>query len=403
MALSDTAVRNAKPRDRDYKISDALGLFLIVRTNGTKVWRLAYRFDRKQKTLALGRYPDVGLPAAREARLEARKLLARGVDPSARKQGIRSAKPGTRTLDVDAFETIGRQWFEAKKAKWVPGYADRILSRLEADVFPEIGQMRIKEVEPLDILAMLQKIEQRDAIDMAKRVRQYVGSIFRYGIALGRCSRNPSSDIIEALKAAPRARHRSALRFDELQDFFRALDAYDGQEQTRVAIELIMHTFVRTSELILARKSEFKDLDRAEQATWRIPAARMKMKREHVVPLTPQSITLVERLFALGDGSDWLLPSYTGRPISNNTMLFALYRMGYRHKATTHGFRTLASTSLNEAGFNRDWIERQLAHVPGDSVRAAYNAAEWLPDRRRMMLWWSEQLERQRKLAELLG
>lgn len=403
MPLSDTAVRLAKTRDRDYKITDADGMFLLVRTTGSKLWRFSYRYDGKQKTMALGRYPEVSLGEARAARLEARTLLARGVDPSARKATLRRTPPSRRDLDQDSFEVIAREWFEAKKQKWVPGYADRIIARLEGDVFPEIGHMRLNQIEPTDILEALRKVEAREAIEMAKRVRQYVGSVFRYGIAIGKCKRDPSADIIDALKAPPRTQHRAALKPAELPDFFQRLDGYEGQEQTRRAIELVAHTFVRTGEIVAARKVEFEWLDKPDRAMWRIPETRMKMKREHLVPLTPQSIALVRRLIELAGPSEYLLPGYDGRPISNNTMLFALYRIGYHSRATIHGFRSLASTSLNEAGFNRDWIERQLAHVPGDSVRAAYNAAEWLPDRRAMMIWWSEQLQHQRDLASLLS
>lgn len=402
MPLSDTTVRLTRPRERDFKLTDGEGLYLLVTPGGSKLWRMAYRFHGKQKTLAIGRYPEVKLSEAREKRLEARRDLARGVDPSAKKVRQKKLRPGAAAADPDCFEAVAREWLEVNKARWVPAHQARVLSRLVDDVFPEIGRMKIDEIEPADVLAMLRKVEGRGAIEMAKRIRQSVGAVFRYGIALGKCRRDPAADIRDALKAAPRTQHHATLKSTELVDFYGRLMAYDGGESTALGIELVMHTFVRTGEIIHARRSEFEALDKPDLAQWRIPAERMKMSREHLVPLSPRAVQIVKRLMELAGGSDYLLPGRFGGAVSTNTLLFAIYRMGLHTRTTIHGFRSLASTSLNEAGFNRDWIERQLAHVPGDSVRAAYNAAEWLADRRRMMAWWSDRLEAQREKALLL-
>ncbi|MDP1632672.1 MAG: integrase arm-type DNA-binding domain-containing protein [Caulobacter sp.] len=393
MSLSETACRNARAREKPYKIRDGDGMYLLVPTSGSRLWRLDYRFDGKRKTLALGVYPMIGLAEARERRLTARTWLAKGVDP---------AKAGE--VDVDnSFEDVARAWFEGQRAKWVDGYADRVWSRLVGDVFPALGERSVDAIEAPEVLKALRAIEGRGAFETAKRVGQYVGQVFRYAIATGMVRRDPTADLRGALHASPRKKRRASVKTRDIPDFITRLRRYQGEEQTRLAVEFIMHTFVRTSELRLARRQEFEDLGGAAPL-WRIPAERMKMTREHLVPLTPQSVVLLHRLLDLARGSDLLLPSDTGKGVvSENTMLYALYRIGYHGRATIHGLRGTASTVLNEQGFNQDWIERQLAHVPGDSVRAAYNSAEWLAERRTMMLWYSDFLTRQGEIGMLLS
>lgn len=369
MPLSDTACRNAKPGDKPRKLTDAGNLYLLVQPTGSRLWRWNYRFDGKQKTMAFGKYPEVSLSEARSRRDEARAMLAAGLDPA-------NPKP----VESINFEEVAREWIKSR-IDWSPGHLSRILSRLEEDIFPEFGHVSVSLLDAPTILAALRKVEARGALEVAKRLRQTIGQIMRYAIATGRASRDPAADLRGAMKPSPRVRHMAALRENDLPEFLTKLDAYDGDLRTRLAIELVMRTFVRTGEIRGARWSEI------DGDLWRIPEERMKMGREHVVPLPPQTLAVLERLKALGD------PEFVCR-MSENTMLYAMYRMGYHSRATIHGFRSTASTILNESGlWSPDAIERQLAHVPGNVVRSAYNAAQYLPERRKMMLWWNDFLD----------
>ena len=369
--LSDAACRNAKPTEKQRKLTDDKGLYLLVLPSGGKSWRYAYRFDGKQKALALGQYPAVSLVAARGKRDDARKLLDAGIDPSAEAKS-------------DTFESFARRWHDTNKGQWVPAHAERVLSRIERDVFPTLGQRPITQIEATDVLDVLRKVEERGALDISKRLRQSIGAVFRFAIAEGKAKTNPAADVGDALKPKPKVKHFAALKAADVPALVQAIRAYDGEAQTRLALLLTLHTFVRTNETRFARWSEFEDLD-GDAPLWRIPKERMKMGREHLVPLTPQVVAILRELREVNDG-DMLFGG-----MSQNTMIFALYRMGYHSRLTVHGFRRMASTILNEQGFNRDWIERQLAHVD-DEVRGAYNAAEWLTGRREMMQWWSDYL-----------
>jgi integrase len=387
MPLSDAACRAAKGRDKPYKLTDGEGLFLLVAPNGTRAWRMAYRFGGKQKTLAFGVYPHVSLTAARERRAAAKTLLAAGADPGVERRRERQT--------AATFETIAREWHDTFKASWVPAHAERVLSRIERDVFPFIGSRPITELDAPEILEVLRRVEERGALDISKRLRQSIGAVFRFAIASGKASGNPAADLGAALKPKPKVQHFASLRAADLPDFLERLAAYDGEEQTRLAILFTLHTFVRTNETRFAAWAEFEDLD-GTAPLWRIPAERMKMGREHLVPLTRQVVAILRRLRVLAGGGPFVFPS-RGKEgcLSQNTMIFGLYRLGYHSRLTVHGFRGTASTILNEQGFNSDWIERQLAHVEGSDVRAAYNAAEWMAGRREMMTWWSNYLDRQ--------
>lgn len=369
MPLSDTACRNAKPGDKPRKLTDAGNLYLLVQPTGSRLWRWNYRFDGKQKTMAFGKYPEVSLSEARSRRDEARTMLAAGLDPA-------NPKP----VDSVNFEEVAREWIKSR-IDWSPGHLSRVMSRIEDDLIPQFGHIAVSQLDAPTILAALRKVEARGALEVAKRLRQTIGQIMRYAIATGRASRDPAADLRGAMKPSPRVRHMAALRENDLPEFLTKLDAYDGDLRTRLAIELVMRTFVRTGEIRGARWSEI------DGDLWRIPAERMKMGREHVVPLPPQTLAVLEKLKALGD------PEFVCR-MSENTMIYALYRMGYHSRATIHGFRSTASTILNESGlWSPDAIERQLAHVPGNVVRSAYNAAQYLPERRKMMAWWNDFLD----------
>lgn len=390
MPLTDTACKAAKPSDKPRKLSDGGGLFLLVQPTGGRLWRQAYRFDGKQKTLAHGAYPAVSLQEARSKRDAAKALLARNIDPG---EVRKEEKADSKLRGANTFENVAREWFDIRLDGWTVGYADRMLRRLEADVFPGLGLRPINEIEPPELLKVIRAVEARGAVVLAGRLLQVCGQVFRFAVASGRAVRDPSQDLRGALRSPGAAKHRSALKAAELPEFLKALANYQGDRQTVLALRLVMHTAVRTAEARFAIWSEFEGLDGAEPL-WRIPAERMKMRSGHLVPLSPQVVAILKDLKKIAGDSEYVLPAATKeKVISQNTMIYALYRLGYHSRATVHGFRGTFSTILNESGFNRDWIERQLAHTDGDSVRSAYNAAEWLADRRAMLGWWSDYLD----------
>jgi len=380
MALKDTGLRGLKPDSKPRKYSDGGGLFILVTPSGSKLWRLAYRFDGKQKTLSFGAYPTVSLAEARALRERARKALADGFDPA--------CHTSIDTTDHDTFEAVGREWLEAQEPTWSPNYAPQVFRQFQRDVFPALGSRPIDAIEPSEILKVLRAVEARGAQDIAKRLRQKISAIFRYAIATDRAKHDPAAHLKGALKPLPRTRHMAALKAAEMPEFLQRLRAFDGDPKTALALELVIHTMTRTNEVRFARWAEL------DGDLWRIPAERMKAGRDHIIPLSRQAKAILEQLRGLAGRSEWIAEGTRGKPMSENTLLFALYRMGYHSRATTHGFRSTASTVLNESELWRsDAIERQLAHVPGDSVRSAYNAALYLEERRRMLQWWSDRLD----------
>lgn len=391
MPLTDVSCKNSYSLSKPIKLSDGGGLFLLVQPSGGKLWRLAYRFDGKQKTLALGRYPTIGLKEARRRRDIAKEQLSHGIDPSEQKK---KDKRLARLAAGNHFQAVASEWFKAREVGWSDGYSPRLWSRMEADLFPKLGNRPIREIEPPELLDVIRSIEKRGAIVLARRMLQISGQVFRYAVAVGLATRDPSQDIRGALKTPPPKKHRASLKSVELAEFFEKLGVYDGERTTAIALKLIAHTFLRTGEVRFGRWSEIEDLEEPS-ALWRIPADRMKARAEHLIPITRSVAALLRELKKSAGNSPFLLPAPTKNGvISENTLLYALYRMGYHSRATVHGFRGTASTVLNEHGFNRDWIERQLAHVERNDVRAAYNSAEWLSDRRKMLEWWSAFLEK---------
>lgn len=405
MPLTDSALRNAKPQEKQYKLSDGGGMFLLVMPNGSRFWRLAYRFDGKQKLLALGAYPLISLIEARKKRDDAKRLLTEGQDPGeARKADRRQQKIEA----ASTFKVIAEEWFKNQDGRWVDSYATRIWSRIEDDLLPELGDRVAGEILPLEMLEVLRKIEARGAIESAKRIKNYASQILQYALITGRVERDVTSDIGRALRPISKSsvKRRASLKAEDLPEFMRKLEAYDGEEETRLALHTIVLTFVRTNEVRFAVKGEFEDLD-GKEPLWRIPAERMKMNLPHLVPLAPQVVPIIQRLFDMNTKSDLLFPAMDGnrmgnKAMSENTMIYAMYRMGYKSRATVHGFRSTASTILNESGFNSDWIERQLAHVEANEVRAAYNAAQWLPDRRKMMNGWADYIDQQARSGKVI-
>ena len=392
MQLTDIRIRNAKPQSKAYKLSDGSGMYLLVRTDGARYWRLDYRFAEKRRTLALGVYPTISLARARSRRDEARALLVQGTDPNNAKK---AAKRAARLASENTFEPIARKWLANQSNRLAPRYCALITARLEADIFPQIGSRPIAEIDAPELLEALRKVEKRRAVETALRLRQICGQVFRYAIASGVAKIDPSMALKGALSPPGRIRRHNAMPLSELSTFSKVLENYDGDPRTRLALRLMVLTFTRTSELRAARWSEFENLEGAEPL-WRIPADRMKMKREHKVPLAPQAIAVLHQLRRLPgwDASPFLFPSPSREGcMSNNTTLYALYRMGYHGRATVHGFRAMASTALNEMGFRSDVIERQLAHEERNASRAPYNRAEYLEERRAMMIHWANCLD----------
>jgi len=385
--LSDTLVRNSKPRTKPYKVFDGEGLFLLVTPAGGRYWRLKYVFDGKEKLLALGVYPDVSLASAREGRAEARKLLAAGKDPGAARK---EAKRLEIASNANTFEGVAREWYAKREHEWAPGSLHCKRIYLEKHLLPKLGERPIVAITAPELLSILRVIEGRGTLDTARRVMQMCGQIFRYAIATGRAERNPVPDLRGAL-ATPVVKHHSFLQANELPEFLKHLAEYDGGLQTKLALRLLLLTFVRTNEL---RGADWAEID-WEKADWRIPAVRMKMKQLHIVPLSRQAVDILRELKELTGGQRFVFPNQHNPAtfMSENTMLYALYRMGYHSRATGHGFRSTASTILNEHEFRPDVIERQLAHGERNKVRAAYNHAQYLPERRRMMQWWADYLD----------
>ncbi|SFM42763.1 tyrosine-type recombinase/integrase [Nitrosomonas communis] len=409
MSLTDAEIRNTKSNSKVQYLFDNEGLYLQVNPNGSRWWRFKYRFQGKPKLLSLGIYPNITLKDARLAHFEARKLITKGIDPSAqRKQAkadIKEKSEIARRIAAgipleNSFQAVALEWFDKQTHTWVPHHAKDVKRRLENNIFPYIGTKVIAEIEPPELLAAIRKIEERGSYDLAHRVLQLCGQIFRYGVATGYCKRDPSPDLRGALTPHKKM-NQAAIQPEELPDLLRAIASYDdtGNMQTRLALQLLALAFVRTSELIGAVWAEF-DFDKA---IWLIPAERMKMRTPHVVPLSSQAITILKELKVIAGDSSYILPGRNPRkPVSNNTMLFALYRLGYKSKMTGHGFRAVASTILNEAGFRSDVIELQLAHCERNEVRGAYNRAQYLEERKQMMQWWGNYLEKTAAGAEVI-
>ena len=394
MALTDSEAKNAKPQSRPYKLADAEGMHLLVQPNGGKYWRLKYRFGGKEKVLALGVYPEIKLQRARKQRMEARELLAAGKDPGAERK---ATKRHVRLLAGNTFQAVAREWYDNQRGKWSEAHAGSVLNRLERDLFPGLGTRPIAEIDAPELLEVLRKIEQRDALELVSKVRIVAGQVFRYAIATGRAKHDPSRDLKGALKRRE-VRHYARLSEGDLPDFLVKLDAYDGAPITRLAIKLLILTFVRTGEL---RGAKWAEID-FEKREWRIPAERMKTRAEHLVPLSAQAIEVLEQLKKKTGEHGYVFPNehHPKRTMSENTILFALYRMGYQGRATGHGFRATASTILNEQGWDADVIERQLAHKEANKVRAAYHHSEYLVKRRKMMRAWSDFLDAKRRVGE---
>jgi integrase len=398
--LTDKEIQNAKPRQSLYRLADGNGLCLEVSPSGGKLWRLRYRFDGKEKMLALGKYPAVRGAAARKKAMEAREAISEGRDPCAEK---RVEKQRRRIAADNSFEAVARDWFAKNAPSLVESTRQKLLRWLEVDVFPWIGKRPVADISAPDLLDIIKRIEGRGAIDVARRVHNVCGRVFRYAVGHGLCARDPSRDLeLKDILTAVKAKHHAGITDPkEVGALLRAIDGFTGALTTRCALRLAPYVFVRPGELRHAEWSEF-DFDKAE---WRIPAAKMKMREQHIVPLSGQAMAVLREIRQLTGSGKYVFPSErTGeRPMSENTVNAALRRLGYTNdEMTGHGFRSMASTLLHELGWPHAVVERQLAHGERNKVAAAYNFAEHLPERRKMMQSWADHLDGLRAGAEVI-
>ena len=398
MELTDTAIRRSRPTEKPYKLADGKGLYLLVNPSGSKLWRWKYRHEGKEKLMPFGAYPDVSLADARVRHAEARRILAAGSDPMVQRK---VEKEAVIESQENAFSAIAALWFDHWKVNKSSRHVDATRRRLEANVYAAIGDRPIALIEPPELVAMVRAIEARGAGDLAKRALETVGQVFRYAVAHGYTRRNPVAEFKPSDVLCPTKKVNLA-RVDakELPQLLRAIEVYRGKVLTRLAMKLLALTFVRTSELIEARWAEIDFEDRR----WNIPAQRMKMDTPHIVPLARQAIEVLELLRPLTGSGELIFPGDRDpmKPMSNNTILLALDRMGYRGRQTGHGFRGLASTLLHEQGYAHEHIELQLAHAPRNAVSAAYNHALYLEPRAKMMQEWGDFLERTQRGGKVL-
>jgi integrase len=388
MSLTDAKIRNTKPGPKPIKLADGGGLYLEVRTTGAKLWRFRYRIAGKENVFAIGEYPSIALAEARTEHAKARVLVKQSVHPSHNRQAERLSND---KANANTFEAVAKEWISKKAPRWTPYYLRQVERFLKSDVFPHVGRLPIRSVTAAHLLEIIRRIEGRGASTVALLVRQWSSAIFRYAVATLRADGDPAA----ALKGAihrPKVEHHKPLSRSQIADFSKALETYGGYRTTVIALRLMLLTFVRTVELRKAEWSEF-DLDNAE---WRIPAERMKMREPHIVPLSNHAVCLLLELHTYTGGRGSLFPNYR-RPnecMTATTLNRALERMGFNGKGSigfsAHGFRATASTILNEMGYRTDVIERQLAHAERDKVRASYNHAEYMDERKVMMEEWAE-------------
>lgn len=387
MPLTDLAIRRSKPKDKPYTLNDGNGLSLLIEPNGSKGWRLRYRFSGKAKLMSLGTYPNVALADARTARDEAKKLIAGGIDPAevrkAKKREIESRFGNT-------FEGIAREWYEKRFDRWSPSYAEEMIETFEKDVFPYIGSRPVAEIKPMELLAVLSVLNDRGATEKLRKVRQRCGEVFRYAVITGRAEYNPAPDLVSAF-APHKKEHYAFLKTDELPEFFRILNTYTGSMIVKLAMRLLILTGVRPGEL---RQAEWPEID-FDNRLWEIPKERMKMRRPHCVPLSEQALNILKQLKPVTGHYQYIFPGriHHSKPMSEMAMNVLIRRIGYAGRVTGHGFRHTMSTILHEQGYNTAWIETQLAHVDKNSIRGTYNHAQYLDGRREMLQWYADYMD----------
>lgn len=396
--LSAPAINAAKPKDKNYRLYDGGGLYLEVTPAGGKLWRYKYRFAGKEKRLALGKYPGTTARSARSKRNEARLLVEQGVDPSFVKK---QKKVEERKAKKNSFEQVAREWIQRKAGRWSEKNTLNTTKRFEREVFPWLGRIPIDEVTAPDLLAVLQRVERRGVLYTAHKIHEHCGAVFRFAIATARASSDPSAALKGALPPIKHKHHSSITDPKQIGALLRAINGYDGTYVAKCALKFAPLVFVRPNEL---RHAEWKEID-FDKSEWRIPGEKMKMDVTHLVPLSQQAMAILEDIHTVTGSGKYVFPSVRtdARPMSENTINAALRRLGYdKDQMTGHGFRSMASTLLNEQGWNPDAIERQLAHAERNAIRAAYNYSEYLPERRKMMQAWADYLEGLAKGADVV-
>ncbi|MFC0226327.1 tyrosine-type recombinase/integrase [Serratia aquatilis] len=387
MKLNARQVDTCKPKEKPYKLADGGGLFLLVNPNGSRYWRLKYRIAGKEKLLAVGVYPEVTLAEARAKRDEAKKIIAAGGDPALNKKQEKLARQG----DVcNTFEAIAREWYQRRYDRWSESYRNEMIKTFEADVFPFIGHRPIAEIKPLELMAVLSKLEQRNATEKMRKVRQRCGEVWKYAIVTGRAEYNPAPDLASAMKPHKRE-HYPHLTVGEIPEFLNTLASYSGSMLVKLAMRLLILTGTRPGEL---RQAEWAEID-LDNALWEIPAVRMKMRRPHLVPLPTQAIEILRQIQPITGRYQYVFPGriQLSKPISEMTLNVLIRRIGYGGRVTGHGFRHTMSTILHEQGYNTAWIETQLAHVDKNSIRGTYNHAQYLDGRREMLQWYADYMD----------
>lgn len=382
MALTDIQIKRAKPQDKPYTLNDGQGLSLLINPDGSKGWR--FRFAGKARLMSFGSYDIVSLAEAREKREVARRQVANGIDPV---QERKAQKLAQKLSTENSFETVSREWHAAKADRWTVAYREEIIKTFEQDVFPFIGKRPIAEIKPLELLEVLKRIEKRGALEKTRKVRQRCGEVFRYAIITGRAEYNPAPDLAIAL-AVPKQKHHPYLSEEELPHFVRDLETYTGSIITKNATKIVMLTGVRTQEMRFATWEEIN----LEKGIWEIPAERMKMRRPHIVPLSTQVIEIFQQLKPITEHYPYIFIGRNNRskPISKESVSQVIELLGYKGRATGHGFRHTMSTILHEHGFNSAWIELQLAHADKNNIRGTYNHALYLDKRRDMLQWYAD-------------
>lgn len=396
MPLNDRQIKNAKPSEKQYKLSDGHSLYVLIKPNGGKYWRFDYTIDGKRKTLSIGTYPTISLAEARQAAEDARRLVANGQSPSEAKQQEKQIKQAAM---LHTFEYLAMQWHRANAHRWKQIHADRIISEMQKDVFPFLGQKQIDDISVADIKVLIERIAGRGANVTAEKVRQWIQAVYNYAAMLEITDRNPAAPL-RGFLAKGGNRHMPALPHEEVAEFYRRLSMANMYPQNRLAVMLVMLVFVRSTEL---RGGEWSEID-WQAKTWAIPASRMKRPHMHTVPLSDWAIELLRELHGLTGQGRYMFPSRINADgyISEGTLNNIINSLGYKGQATPHGFRSLASSLLNEKGFNPDAIERQLAHIEGNKIRAAYNRAEYIEERKTMMQWYSDWLKARYEQAKCM-
>lgn len=388
MPLTDTKIKNTKAKEKDLLLTDRDGLYLAVKKSGSKIWRYRKLFKGSPIMLSIGPYPEISLADARATCLEWNKLVVQGIHPRAELE-----------QDSGTFEIVAREWHGKKTPTWSEGHAVRIMRGLESNIFPWIGSTPINAITPPVLLAVIRRIEARGTIETAHRDLSNCGQIFRYGVASGYCERDVAADLRGALTPVVHKNHAAIIEPQAIGELLRSIEAYQGSHIVRCALRLLPYVFTRPGEL---RNAEWTEIN-FKAAEWRIPPEKMKARRLHIVPLSRQALEILQNdLRPLTGSGPYLFPGrVSARPMSENTLNAALRAMGYeKGKMTSHGWRSIASSHLNEAAWHRDAIERQLAHAEGNEVRAAYLHADFLAERRTMMRWWSDALDLLREGAE---